>query len=228
MNLHVKSYRQVSCNCKMKTVKKLVQSRLEELQNMRRLLSSESRVHFLKKDGVLEWIVGEPSFVNSLTKEKENSWGGKLIGSSTVQWTTTLGENILYELLIIQNKNPQRVKKGKVGANNKRLMPDFEADDGIYENKARTYTTTGTAGEKILGTPIKYSECYRLFGKPLYIVCMGYQEKEADQSFQVFQPKSNELQRIMNFYETEMKIKYIKASDLLYDWYKNSNEKELV
>jgi hypothetical protein len=44
---------------------------------------------------------------------------------------------------------------------------------------------------------------------------MGYQEKEAEEKFQVFKPKSNELKRILEFYEKKIGIKYIKASDIL-------------
>ena len=44
--------------------------------------------------------------------------------------------------------------------------------------KTHTWCTTGTAGEKILGVPFKYSELPRLYGKPLKIICVAYQERE--------------------------------------------------
>jgi hypothetical protein len=134
-----------------------------------------------------------------------------------------LGESILYELLTLQSKKPKKITIGMTGANKKRLMPDFEADDGIYECKARTYKTTGTAGEKILGTPIKYSEVQRLYKKPLYIVCMGYQEVEAENSFGLFKPKSDELKKILQFYEDEIGVKYVKASDIVREIVEDSN-----
>lgn len=187
------------------------------MDKLKTKIKSDNRIHYLKKEGVLEWVLGDDNWVKQLTKKDEHRWGQNILQKNTSQWTTKLGESILFELLILQNKNPKRIKIGKVGSNNKRLMPDFEADDGIYENKARTYKTTGTAGEKILGTPIKYSECKRLFKKPLYIVCMGFQEKEADESFQLFDPKSKELKNILAFYDNELGINFIKASDLLHD-----------
>lgn len=100
------------------------------------------------------------------------------------------------------------------GENGKYLIPDREADDALYENKARTYCTSGTAGEKILGVPVKYCECPRLYGKRLYIVCMGYQEDEARDTFSVFNPQSKERQDFIAFYK-EKKIEYLKATDLL-------------
>lgn len=185
------------------------------IDTLRNKMKIDDRIRYLRKDGVLEWVLGDERWITKLSKGGEDRWGRRVIETNTCQWTTKLGEGILYEMLTLQNKNPKKITDGKLGSNNKRLLPDFEADDGIYENKARTYKTSGTAGEKILGTPLKYSECLRLFKKPLFIVCMGYQEKEADEKFQVFNPESSELKRIIEFYDKEIGIKYIKASDIL-------------
>lgn len=185
------------------------------VEKLRCKVKNDNRLVYLKKPGVIEWVLGDPTFIDKLTKNEEDKWGRQVIGSNTSQWTTKLGESVLYELLTLQRKRPNKITVGKVSANKKKLMPDFEADDGIYENKARTYRTTGTAGEKILGTPIKYSECKRLFNKPLYIVCMGYQEKEAENSFGLFKPKSKELKKILDFYEIEIGVKYIRATDIV-------------
>lgn len=185
------------------------------LDRIRTKIKNDKRIHYLKRAGVLEWVLGDTKWITKMTKGEEDAWGRSVVQSNTSQWTTKLGESILYEILMLQNKNPKRIVIGRVGANKKRLLPDFEADDGIYENKSRTYKTTGTAGEKILGTPMKYSECRRLFKKPLYIVCMGYQEREAEESFQIFRPKSMELKRILDFYDKEIGIRYLKASDLI-------------
>jgi hypothetical protein len=170
---------------------------------------------YLSKQNVVEWVLGDPKFVKSLTKEKEDKWGRELIGYNTNQWTTRLGENVLKEILLLSGDSPERIQSPLKGINSKKLIPDFETKNGLYENKARTYQTTGTAGEKILGTPLKYCECYRLYKKPLHIICMAYQEKEADESFHLFDPKSAELKKLLNFYEEEFKIKYVKASDML-------------
>ena len=57
-------------------------------------------------------------------------------------------------------------------------LPDWETDDAIWEVKTRNWNTPGTAGEKVLGVPYKYSDIPRLYGKPLKIVLVAYQEHE--------------------------------------------------
>jgi hypothetical protein len=185
-------------------VKKLIERKKQRLN-----------LEYLAKQNVVEWLFGDPKFVSSLTKEKEDRWGRELIGYNTNQWTTKLGESVLKEILLLSGDEPERIKTPLRGMNAKKLLPDFETKDALYENKARTYQTTGTAGEKILGTPLKYCECYNLYKKPLNIICMAYQEKEADESFHLFKPKSTELKKLLEFYEKEFKIKYVKATDML-------------
>ena len=187
----------------------------QTIQLIRERINKEDNVQFLKKRNVLEWLFGESKFVSQLKKRDEDLWGKRTIGYETNQWTTKLGESILWEILYLLGKNPTRVKVPQKGMNNKRLMPDFEADDGMYENKARTYTTSGTAGEKILGTPLKYCEIPRLYDKPVFIVCMAYQEVEADKYFHLFEPMSDELVDILDYFSTTRRIKYVKATDLL-------------
>lgn len=190
---------------------------LEIINKVRNFISFNSTLYYLKKPGVLEWLFAEPTFISSLTKKKEDEWGKSIIGYSTGQWTTKLGESILQEILHLANKQPSRLKTDIISSNGKRLIPDFIATDGLYENKARTYTTTGTAGEKILGAPTKYCECKRLYKLPLNIVCMAYQEIEADKSFQLFKPQTPELRQILDFYDKNLGIRYVRATDLLID-----------
>jgi len=189
--------------------------RNDVISSLRRIISKKSNLTYLNKPKVLEWLFADNRFVKGLSKEREDAWGRSLIGYHTNQWTTFLGENLLREILTLLDKDPTRVQFPVRGKNGKRLMPDFEGTDGLYENKARTYSTTGTAGEKILGTPLKYCECHRLYKKPLYIVCMAYQEQEADKIFDLFTPKSRELKSLLGFYDTNLRIKYVKATDLL-------------
>ena len=58
------------------------------------------------------------------------------------------------------------------------VHPDWETEDAIWEVKTRNWSVPGTAGEKILGVPYKYSDVPELYGKPLKIVCVAYQEWE--------------------------------------------------
>lgn len=185
------------------------------IETLRKRVDRDTNIEYLKKRNVLEWLFGDHKFVSKLTKKQEDIWGKRTIGYETNQWTTKLGESILREILYLLGKNPTRVKVPQTGMNRKRLLPDFEGDDGMYENKARTYTTSGTAGEKILGTPLKYCEIPRLYGKPLYIVCMAFQEVEADTSFHLFDPMSEELVDILDDLDKRWSIKYVRATELL-------------
>lgn len=92
--------------------------------------------------------------------------------------------------------------------------PDWETPNAIYEVKTRNWTTTGTVGEKILGTPYKYSDIPILYKKPLYIVVIAYQEYEAINKFKLFDDKSERKNKIINLWK-EFDIHYIKFSDLL-------------
>lgn len=181
----------------------------------KKIKSGSYTTEYLLKTGVLEWLFNEKSYINKIDKKSELDWGHSIIGYKTNQWTTKFGERCLYEILELMDLNPRRIENRMKGENGKELVPDWMADDALYECKARTYTTTGSAGEKILGTPDKYKECYRLYKKPLKIVCMGYQEKEAEDDFCRFNPKSEEGKKMLDFYKREFNIEYIKATELL-------------
>ncbi len=116
---------------------------------------------------------------------EEVAWGNSVMGKVELkQWTTTLCQNLVKEALIKLGKKNVEIAKAKYGAiGKKKYSPDLETDDAIYEVKGRSWTTPGTAGEKILGVPLKYGEVPKVYGKPLKIVLVGYQEYEARRSF---------------------------------------------
>ena len=108
-------------------------------------------------------------------KEKEKKWGNKMIGQEdNGQWTTGCGEGLVKETLELRGEKPRKTKK-KGG-----FKPDWETDDYIYEVKTSNWCVGGTAGEKVLGTFIKYQNIPELFGKPLRIVCVANQEYELE------------------------------------------------
>jgi len=181
-------------------------------QELKKRLESNS---VLLKPGCIDWCFPNSNFVKGLSSEGEKMWGTSIIGYTTNQWTTKLGETLLKETLEALGENPRRIGKRQAGENGKQLIPDWETDNGLYECKARTYTTTGTAGEKILGSPWKYSDCRDLYNKPLYIVCMAYQQKEAEGDFKLFGSKSPIRQRLLDYYQREAGIQYIRFTDLL-------------
>ena len=118
---------------------------------------------------------GDPTILQlrKAANQKERAWGNTMIGqTSNGNWTTTLGEHLVRDTLIALGENPRRPETRG------RYSPDWETDDYIYEVKTRNWTTPGTAGEKVLGVMYKYSDIPELYGKPLRIVCVAYQEYE--------------------------------------------------
>ena len=94
-------------------------------------------------------------------EQKEKKWGNSMIGqTNNGQWTTTLGEKLVYDILDLRGENPKKVEK-KAG-----FEPDWETDNFIYEVKTSNWWVGGTAGEKVLGTWIKYQDIPELYGNP--------------------------------------------------------------
>ena len=203
---------------------------------MKRTFTEVSRKEFINETE--KWIISSEEWLNRLktsskkkidasgksnyTKEAlesrkyERDFGNSLlkkyfeVNSETAQWTTTIGQMAVKLLLEERGENvwlPE--KKGN-------CVPDLETNDCVYEVKSRTYTTQGTAGEKIFGPLWKYAEIPRLYNKPLKIVLIGYQEYEAIHKFKLFDSDlPEEKRRILEFFKDEMKIEYIKGSSLI-------------
>ena len=134
----------------------------------------------------IEWALTKPSKIvkvagvkmSVLKKEaekREKEWGNSMIGQkNNGQWTTLLGEKLVYDVLALRGENPRKVEK-KNG-----FLPDWETDEYMYEVKTSNWWVSGTAGEKVLGTWIKYQTIPELYGKPLRIVCVANQEYELE------------------------------------------------
>lgn len=136
---------------------------------------------------------------------------GTSITSQSVHWSNSLGENIVYELLKLFGLKVK--KRSKVLINGRTYIPDLETDYAYYEVKTRNYSTPGTSGEKILGTPLKYIDIPKETGKPLFIVLVGFQEYEAIHMFNLFDNMSLDKRKIIDMY-ANMGIYYIGASQL--------------
>ena len=153
-------------------------------------------------------------------QEKEREWARSVIGGRGSQWTTDLCERLVQEsLILLGRENVRRTEKRKSTIRNKRYSPDLECDKYVYEVKGRNWTTTGTAGEKILGVPMKYGEVPRVYSKPLQIILVGYQEYEARKEFAFgdllnSHEQTEELQESLAFYK-EHDIEYIGFTDIL-------------
>ncbi len=181
----------------------------------------------LRQREVLQWLCGDISFLavpdktskkeyDAKCKELEDTWGRQQLKvrrpdlKLDQQWTNKFGEHICEELfLLLGQEVTHPVKKNH-------YQPDLETDAAILEAKAQTFFTTGTAGEKILGSPFKYAEVPELYGKPLRIVCMGGAEKLCrDQYGNLAGPKcSTQKKKFLTFFE-ENRIEYVGATDIL-------------
>jgi hypothetical protein len=122
-------------------------------------------------------------------------------------------------LTLLGRKNVKQTTALKSSLRDKKYDPDLECDEYVYEVKGRSWSTPGTAGEKILGVPLKYGELPRLYKKPLKIVLVGYQEYEAKHKFAFgdLLDKNNqtvELQQSLAFHK-EHNIEYVAFTEIL-------------
>ena len=143
--------------------------------------------------------------------EEERLWGNEMINKkNNKQWTTKLGENLVYQILKKQGKNPEKPKK----KNN--FLPDWETDEYIYEVKSSSWWVPGTAGEKVLGTFIKYQDIPKLYNKPLRIVCVAFQEYELTYGKTPYFGKNvtEKTKKILDLAKS-WNIEYVKFSDLV-------------
>jgi hypothetical protein len=149
--------------------------------------------------------------LRNIAKKTEREWGNKMINqNNNNNWTTSLGENLVRDVLRLLGKNPRKPDK-KDG-----YRPDWECDDEIYEVKTSNWTVDGTAGEKVLGVHYKYSDVPIIYGKPLYIVCVAYQEYElTNGNTRIFGEDISERKREILEMVKKWDIHYIKFSDLV-------------
>lgn len=145
-------------------------------------------------------------------KKREREWGNTMINSKTDNgnWTTKLGEGLVKQLFEEANINiwhPKRLQG---------IEPDWETDDYIIEVKTRNWTTSGTAGEKVLGVPYKYSDVLKIYGKPLMIVCVAYQEWELTHvdKMKIFGENISENKKKQKGLWKELGIHYVPFSKL--------------
>lgn len=84
--------------------------------------------------------------------------------------------------------------------------------------KTSSWTVAVPAGEKVLGTWIKYQSIPELYGKPLKIVCVAYQEYELEYGKTKYFGKNvtDKTRGILNLAKS-WGIEYVKFSDLVKD-----------
>lgn len=199
----------------------------ELIDRIHLLTSSMDGIVLLKNKEVLQWLFGDLSFLPSIekinkTKDKEkyklleDVWGQNTMKTRRPdlkldkQWTNNMGQHLCEEFVMLLGQKPSKPM------NQNHYQPDCESDDSIWEAKAQTFYTNGTAGEKILGCPFKYIEVPNLYKKPLKILCMGGAEKICREQYgNLPGPKmSVEKKEVIEFYK-QKNIEYIGATDIL-------------
>jgi len=146
-------------------------------------------------------------------EREEKEWGNLQIGQvGNGQWTTRLGEQLVHDTLAVRGENPRKPQK-RGG-----FLPDWETDKYIYEVKTSNWNVSGTAGEKVLGTWIKYQNIPDLYDKPLRIVCVAQQEEELTTGkVQYFGPGVTGKTKTVLLLARHWGIEYVRFSDLLRD-----------
>lgn len=161
-------------------------------------------------------VKSKESTVSQLKKarqQEEKEWGNRMIGQQgNGQWTTLLGENLVRDVLRLRGENAKRPEK-RGG-----FQPDWETEDFIYEVKTSNWCVDGTAGEKVLGTWIKYQDVPELYGKPLRIVCVARQEYELEfGKVKYFGNEVTEKTRSLLEMARSWEIEYVRFSDMARD-----------
>ena len=170
----------------------------------------------------VEWALKKPDNVvkkDGITKgqqkqnlrNEEKKWGNDMIGQdNNGQWTTLLGQDLVRDVLKLHGENPR--KPSRKGG----FEPDWETDEYIYEVKTSNWWVDGTAGEKVLGTFIKYQDIPKLYGKPLKIVCLANQEEELTNGKTKYfgENITQKTQQVLDLARS-WNIEYVKFSDLV-------------
>ena len=186
------------------------------IQTFLESVSEKEGLILLKQKEVVQWLCGDLSFLPEQNKESEDKWGQEVMKvrrpdlKLDKQWTNKFGEHLCEEVYTLLGENVRKPTKQN------KYQPDLEIDSAIIEVKTGTYFTSGTAGEKILGTPFKYCEVPELYGKPLKIVCLGGAEKSCREQYGNLpgSKSSSQKEKFINFFR-ENNIEYVGFSDVL-------------
>jgi hypothetical protein len=194
-------------------------------------VEAEADLHLLDNPEVIKWCYGpvtDFSLVNTSNPAKlkqanqiEMQWANGVIKhTGGNQWTTKLCQDLAMEgLIALGRKNVRNTRGIQSSVRAKKYEPDLECDEFVYEVKGRSWTTPGTAGEKILGVPLKYGELPKLYHKPLRIILVGYQEYEAREKFAFgdlldTKTQTEELRDTLQYFK-DHSIEYVAFTDIL-------------
>jgi hypothetical protein len=190
---------------------------------------------FLNDIEILKWVLGIDKQNDKtirttvkLTKERrrvlndkeETKWGiSKCTSPATKNWTTCISEKFSNELInyLFNKKINNNNKKRKICIpDNPDCKPDIEIENYIFEIKCKKWHSNGTAGEKILGTPIKYNQIADATGKYVRIILLAGQEEEAVLKYHLFDVSdfdTRNMEQLELWYNQG--TQFIKGSDLI-------------
>jgi hypothetical protein len=183
------------------------------------LVDKNKNYKTLNKD-FLKWIFGLDKKNN---KKEEDEWGKKVLFEKfnkkvKTNWSTLLTEEFMREFLsvVLNEKIPKTKSIIQNPYGKKNFSPDIESEKYFFEIKARTYYTTGTAGEKCIGTSKKYNLIKRLTNKRIFIILLAQQEIEACDDFRLFNLTEKDNPEDYKFMELsyECGVSFIKFSEL--------------
>lgn len=200
---------------------KVIEITDKDIDKFLNLLDKNKNYKTLNKD-FLKWIFALDKKNN---KKDEDIWGKKFLEDKfnkkvKTNWSTYLTEEFMREFLSIalneKISNSKTVIKNPYGKKN--FSPDIESKKYFFEVKARTYFTTGTAGEKCIGTAKKYNLVKRLTNKRIFIILLAQQEIEACDDFRFFNLTEKDNPEDYKFMELsyECGVSFIKFSELFH------------
>ena len=185
----------------------------------------QSAIELLKQPLIHDWILCNTDFLlrdedaffkdktakTAVMKPRENNWAWELFEKAVpwhkqkqhYKWSGDFAERIFREIV------PHGWSPKKIGS--KHL--DWEDENFVYEIKTQFLWGGGTAQDKILGTPVKYSEIPKLSGKPLRIVCFAAAETLTRE---VLMRDCPEMRDLIALWKT-WNIEYVWGSDLIKD-----------
>lgn len=177
----------------------------------------------LRKPNVIPWLHGDTRFLipegwknvrPKIRIERESRWGRELVGSRVSQqthWMGPFGESIAYDL--IKPWHGEAWKPITLG----RCKPDWETEHVILEVKAGAHFVKGSIDDKVLGIPFKYLDVPQLYGKPLWILCIGRVERVSRHLYgNLSGPCQTESHRETLAYWEERGIRFVGATELTF------------
>jgi hypothetical protein len=184
--------------------------------------TTNESIKLLRNRDVVYWLFADTTFLTKdqdkkSYKQLEDKWGQDVFREQRPdlkldkQWTNRFGEYICYEIFTLLGHIPKKPEKKE------HFQPDCEIENAIIEAKTQTYFTSGTAGEKILGSVFKYADIPQLYNKPLKIICIGGAEKICRQQYGNLDGNkcTERKNQLLTFYKNKMNIEFVAATDLL-------------